>query len=978
MSAAELKWHHACVMSLGMLLAFTQTGSATEGANVTELRNARYALMLQSDGSVQISVQGMPPRSLSPTFTVMSSQKDPGFFRSATHPNYFIAPRTAVRWQNCEEELAVLNPWLASLDTTMTRGVRIHVDEDAQKARTWSFTDAKGQTKKLIGRYAKGTVNPFAAGDRMDLRAKGAIIKDGEVRWTFERQPGFTLTATLALPDGEQDPRVTVQLTVHQPAYYSVAFTGMPAWSKKALLAIPQECMERSGRCDYVMAECDLKLPRVHVWTGEWNQALVIEADQKVVPQPDPSNARFGLMVQRHKETVKAIAFAPLMGGAGSKIEAGGTCSLAVRCVFRPGDWKETYRHIVQNIYRLRDQRDNSGPGSLNGTLERLMDFLDNRNGHNYAMWSDEQKYYDYWSDRSGIYKPFSPMFGLGLAIVTDDESFYKRRALPAVEFALSRNYNVFAPYETVENGQAHSAERTLGGSYLGYAQRVELEGLYQHRTFAIRACAEEKGIPAKSFRDLLAQYQLTGDLQVLSNALRQADMALKKKPLPPALGATPDAFMDWLDLYEATHEPRYLEAAVEGAYGQSLGLVLSPSVPDQRVTVDQGGVAPIHAHSFGRHKRWGFPPPCPLPVPEQTVPAWRSALIGIPSTAYRGEYWMNAHAQLLRVAALSNDDFLRDLARWGMVGRFGCYPGDNCSQRSLVAERPDVADRPIWECTHATINPGHAWEFAGAVLDFLVTDAFHRSAGAIDFPSRSMPDSAFRTKTYGDRPGRFYEEQAVQLWMPRGLLTCSNQQFDYIAGYSGGRLCLALCNQSFDRQQARIRLNPDLVEIEGIREINVWRNNRRATSIRMEKGEIAFEADPKGIVAFVIPGVRVKTRLQAKMLNPLAPKLDAGSVATVQTSFGKVTALLISLGQGLTSAFVYTDALPEQVISARLLYRQGTEPWQEQKDAIFPYEFSTFLDETKGDFECVFEIRTSKCENQRTKPIVLKMRSGI
>ena len=97
------------------------------------------------------------------------------------------------------------------------------------------------------------------------------------------------------------------------------------------------------------------------------------------------------------------------------------------------------HRHIAQDIHGLRDQRDNSGPGTLNGCLERIMDFLADRNGRNYAMWSDEQKYYDYFTDQTGVFKPFSPLYGLSAAIVTDDEDFYRQRARPAVEFALSR-----------------------------------------------------------------------------------------------------------------------------------------------------------------------------------------------------------------------------------------------------------------------------------------------------------------------------------------------------------------------------------------------------------------------------------------------------------------------------------------------------------------------------------------------------------
>lgn len=956
--------HTACLTAFGALLFCAQ---AAEPA----LRNDRYALSVQPDGSVRVEVAGLPPQTIQPTFTVMVSKKDPGYLRNATHPNYQIAPRVAVRWQNCEERLEELLAWLKS-DRTRA-GLR--VTEDAKGRREWSTS--KGAWK-LGGHYAGGTVNPFAAGMREDLRAVLTSAGAGRLLWSFKAADGFELSAEVALPPGAGDPQVTARLKAKQPAYFSVIFTGMPAWANAGDAIIPQECLDRSGRCGYVMAECDLRLPRAQLMSGEGCQALVMEPDAGDTLQPGPANSRFGLMVQRSGETLKPVALAPLMGGAGSHLKPGDSCALAVRCVFRPGDWKETHRHIARDIYRFRDLRDNSGPGSLNGTLERLMDFLSDRNGKNYAMWSDEQKYFDYWSDRSGLYKPFSPLFGLGLALVTDDEAFYRKRALPAVEFALSRSYNVFAPYETLENGQAHSAERELGDTYLGFAQLVELNGLFHDRVPAIRALAESKRSASHVPRDLLAQFALTGDGHCLTTAMERADSSYKRHPdgkgWPPALGGDAEAFMDYLDLFEATGQKRYLDAAAEGAYGVALGLNLSPAVPEATLTVDEGGRAPIHAHSFGRHKRWGFPPPKPLPVPEQSVPAWRPALVGVPGIAYRGEYWMNAHAQLLRVAALSGDDFLRDLARWGMVGRFGSYPGDNCSQRSLVAERPDAADRPIWECTHATINPGHAWEFAGAVLDFLVTDAFQRSGGAIDFPSRSMPHCAFRTKTYGDRPGRFYDERDVNLWLPRSLLICSNPQLDYLAGYSGDRLCLAFWNQSFEKQSGAVTLNPQLVETAGSGVIRVWRDNKPAEPVRLSDVRLALDASPKGIVAFVIPGVRPKPSLQAKIADPSSLILGPESRANVVAPFGKVHALLITLGRGLTTAFVYTDALPENVIEAKLRFRQGDGEWQERTDSIFPYEFSVDVDEVKGAFEGELEVKNAARQIQRSEVITLRV----
>ena len=213
-------------------------------ADEQALRNSRYTLSLQADGAVRVTVAGLPPQALAPTFTVMSSAKDPEYFRSATHPNYHIAPRVAVRWQTYQDDLAALNQWLGSLDMTVTRGVHMRVAENDKGSRVWSFTDAKGQTKTLSGRYAAGTVNPFVAGQRMDLRASHAAVANGSIRWTFDSQPGFDLSAEVTLPLGEGDPLVRSSLTIKQPAFFSVAFTGMPEWPDDTLEVLPQECLE--------------------------------------------------------------------------------------------------------------------------------------------------------------------------------------------------------------------------------------------------------------------------------------------------------------------------------------------------------------------------------------------------------------------------------------------------------------------------------------------------------------------------------------------------------------------------------------------------------------------------------------------------------------------------------------------------------------------------------------------------------------
>src|SRR5207247_2078421 len=121
------------------------------------------------------------------------------------------------------------------------------------------------------------------------------------------------------------------------------------------------------------------------------------------------------------------------------------------------------------------------------------------------------------------------------------------------------------------------------------------------------------------------------------------------------------EEFFDLLDLADATREPQYVRAALEAAYHNAAKMNLYPVPPDTTVTVDRGGLAPVHYHSYGRHRNiWGFPPPQPLRTAEQTVPAWRIARLGLPGIAYPIEYWMNTHGAMLRAAGLAHDDFLR------------------------------------------------------------------------------------------------------------------------------------------------------------------------------------------------------------------------------------------------------------------------------------------------------------------------------
>lgn len=965
------------------LFAITVTAACAQ-----VFQNDRYTLTLAGDGSVSVATAGVAqPHVLAPEFAVMFSATAPGF--NNNHGNYYLAPRTSMLWTAYKIPTEELNEVLNTPEWWRQLVYPVRVTENAQGQRTWTYykNDTLAEVQlEITGTYAQGTIDPFRVGVRHELRASGATLTTTtagtRLQWSFTDDAArpFTFAAELFLPAGDGAPQIETRLVARSAGFFMAAFTGAPALDATLQVVAPQDALGGNSRhYNHVVHEGQLMLPRAQVSsTAGWSAAIVVDPSESYFTDaagaaraPTRDNARFGVMLHRVDGFVKPVAFAPLIGGAESQLAVGAERRFRVRYVVQPGTWRDLYRDIAQVDYGLDDPRDNTGTGSLNRTFERMMDYLADRNGQNYAMWHAEQKYYDYFSDQPNSFKPFSPLFGLAAAIITDDEDFYWRRALPQVEFGLSRASNTFVPYDTEDTGLLSNPSRALGSSYMNSVNLVSLHAFYQNRVVPLRQAAEAKGFSTSVFAQLLAKYALTGAATDLTAAINRGNARLVSDPT-----GLSDNYMDWLDLWEASgatpaqRDARYLAAAVNGAYQwTSRTAVLSPAVPSGNLVVDRGGLAPVHAHSLGRWPRWGFAAPVGYPTPEQEVPAWRVALTGLASEAYRGEFWMNNHGHLMRLSALGGGDpFLGAIARWGMVGRFANYPGDNRSVPSLVVERPELPDNPMWLLSHTTMNPGHAWDMVAQILDFLVSDFYARSGGAIDFPSRSMHGALFRVRLYGDRPGKFYDDTGVRLWLPRGLATPDNPQIDYLAGYGNGRLYLAFINQSTAPQTVSVALDPARVGTLGSTSGRRWVNNAAPESIAFSGNVIpAFTVPARGLVAVALDGATPRTTLQRRMLDVAAPKLGTAAAAKMGFTAGGAPAQLhgwlLSLGRGLTNAFVYTDLPAEQVIAARLRYRQGDAAWQERTDAIFPFEFSVPFAEGRGPLQAYLELTIPHAE---------------
>jgi hypothetical protein len=366
--------------------------------------------------------------------------------------------------------------------------------------------------------------------------------------------------------------------------------------------------------------------------------------------------------------------------------------------------------------------------------------------------------------------------------------------------------------------------------------------------------------------------------------------------------------------------------------------------------------------------------------APEQEVPAWRVSQIGLTpeaSTTYRGNpavLLTHYAAYMLRVAHYADDELLRDIARSAIVGRYANFPGyDINGEFTTIYQRPDYPLRPWEELTYNNIYYNHVWPHLALIVDYMISDAFARSNGHIDFPGRYAQGYAYlKSKAYGDRRGSFYGDREVQLWLPSDLLDIDTIQTNYVAGYGNGNFYLALLNQSNDALEATVTLNPDVAPCDARRsyDVQVWQENEPASPTRLQRGKVTVPVAAKGITALIVEELDITPQFQQKLAAADAKPLSEESHLQVDAPFEGVTGMIISMGESLTNAFVWLEATEDVLAEARLRYRHDGEEI-ELVESSYPFEFSVPVT-TESSF--TFSIEGVMPEGERTQTEEMKL----
>jgi hypothetical protein len=912
--------------------------------------------------------------STSPAFKVTSQQPMASLANEHLRLDFLPAERRGKPSIAVRSQVHADGKWIDAGADSAAEGYCAVVAGAATKLRYSSFYPqwAKGTGENLITVAAGGqqaTTTPgrwrgalWEAGSVYRLNPRSARADGGGVRITFDPSPAGTLEAQWELPRGQRAASVTLTLLPAAEGQialgYEMFFRRPSAEVQEVLLPMMWQ-RHRLPLRPITLPDSSTPTPVALVQpVGDSPQCFALSGEPGEMPfdWPDGRRPHCALALTEAGGKVQPSVWGPVLGTPAAMARPGQPVHLRFRVLAQSGDWYAGYRTVVDDVFQVRDYRSNVRASLTDAVLNMIDLTMDDQA----SGWWDRAKAWYQIESRNGSTHS-APMMLLSLYRLTGDKAVYRRRALPTLEFMLSRSLAHFSPLPAqgglYPSGSMKGPVKIFGTST--YAGLWELTG---RRTDALAAI----GLPNDSIRvtigythsrpfdEWLARYLVTGAKKDLDVACNLADRYVRESVVkPPSAEVPAECFFyiqfvpDWeglLRLYEITGQKTYLEAAAIGARQLMTGTWTQPPVPDRDVTIHPGGkysVTPELGWWRGPVKyRLGLPRR-PGDMPEKMVPAWIVSNVGLgfeqPTTYNSGGagrlIFQAAWApHFLRLYRYTGDPAFLTHARNAVVGRWGNYPGyyitghtDRPQDPRYPWVGPDVTDLYFHH-----IVPQLAW-----MIDYLVSEAEVLSEGRIAFPSlRQHGYAYFDSRIFGHASGKVFDDEAAWLTFRRGLVSVDNRQINYLTGRGPRHLHVILMNQSQTAQQVEVRCNTQTPATEGRLRIGTG----QATAIALEGGRAKVGVPPRGLAVLSVPDKATDLPQALPAASRELPKQDG--VITLKDAVAETRAAAIQVDPGSWDAYIWSTASPEQAKTATLHYTIG-ERSQAMVVERYPFEFS-------------------------------------
>jgi hypothetical protein len=318
----------------------------------------------------------------------------------------------------------------------------------------------------------------------------------------------------------------------------------------------------------------------------------------------------------------------------------------------------------------------------------------------------------------------------------------------------------------------------------------------------------------------------------------------------------------------------------------------------------------------------------------------------------------------MYRIGYHTGDKFLIDIARSAVIGRYSNFPGYHINTaRTTVYENPEYPLQPYKQLSVNSFHFNHIWPHATILLDYLVTDVYVKSEGAIDFPSEFIEGYAYlQSKFYGHKPGTFYDTKAW-LWMPKQLMDLSSNEINYLTARGENAFFIAFTNQSKEPLKFTFNLNKDIIGFNTTHNVVVHSNNGKSEKTKISDGSMTLEIAPEGITALTIENLAIQPAFQHLMDE--ITEINNPGPHFLEMDFGNTRAMILQMGKNLKTAFIYLGADDEVFREVRLSYSIDGGAVNELRDVNYPYEFTIDLED-----ESVIRFSLTGIKNDGTQVI--------
>ena len=752
-------------------------------------------------------------------------------------------------------------------------------------------------------------------------------------------------------------PCLSYTFQAKKKGYFSILYCGSPEFTFDKLQDVWQPMIwqqKRFPEFSYLSLAFQCSLPAT--FAGHMSNTVGVLVDSTEIPfQPllTSENNNFGVALRNKAGNVQPMVVAPVLGHLNSAMKLGDKFSFILHLVALPSTISKSYENIARSVFNFHDYRHNDFV-TVNQTLDNEIDY----GLSSYSCFIDSLKGCSYSTDVPGSTKNVSSLNPLSIALVTDNENMYRKRAYPIMEYMISRENTLFC-LDTLQKIQSPS--RKLGKPCAPLSELAALYNISGKNGSYFLSWAEDKfyqNTPIEkrehgrgTWSDCIEMFRSSGDSAYLNWAIRGAKFYVKNEIDEPQTkfkseffwSSYAPKFIPLLELYEITKDKEFLEAAHKAARLYAMFVWMIPEIPDKKITVNKDNKAPWYWYLKSRG--------CPQQnVLEETVDAWRLSETGLVSESsttgigHRAVFMAHHAPYFLRLYHYTGDEFLRDIARSAIVGRYSNFPGYHMNtERTTAYEKFDFPLRNPDQISATSFHYNHPFPHMTILLDYLVTDALDKSYDRISFPSLHIEGYGYlQNKFYGHAPGQFYNDKNVWLWMPQRLLTTSNIELNYISARGDEALYLAFLNQSSGNVTSEINFNLSILPQlkDRIIDAELWVNNKRKGNISIINGKLSVNCASKGIVSIIVRNIVIQSSFQQKF----ADKDILWKHDYYESDFGRSSALLINMSKEMKTAYVYLRDDDSKFSKINMLYKIDNGKFKSLEDISCPYEFTVDL----------------------------------